>query len=87
MSTEQNELVVLVDDEEMVLTSLRSILALETEYQIETFTSANLALEFVASNDVDIILSDYLMPEMDGITFLGKVRDLKPEIPRLRQGP
>ncbi len=83
MSTEPNEMVVLVDDEEMVLTSLRSILALETEYQIETFTSVNQALEFVEANDVDIILSDYLMPEMDGITFLGKVRDVKPEIPRI----
>jgi DNA-binding NtrC family response regulator len=29
------------------------------------------------------VISDYLMPEMDGITFLAKVRDLHPEAPRI----
>jgi DNA-binding NtrC family response regulator len=78
-----NETIILVDDEEMVLTSLRSILALETEYSVETFTSANDALKHIEQNDVDLVISDYLMPEMDGITFLGKVREMKPEIPRI----
>lgn len=77
------ETIVLVDDEEMVLTSLRSILSLETEYNVETFTSANDALDHITSNNVDLVISDYLMPEMDGITFLGRVRDVKPEIPRI----
>jgi len=82
-STNNAEMIVLVDDEEMVLTSLRSILALETDYDVNTFLSANEALEFVEKNDVDLVISDYLMPEMDGISFLAKVRDLKPEIPRI----
>ena len=77
------EIIVLVDDEEMVLTSLRSILALETDYGVQTFTSAAEALEFINSQNVDLVLSDYLMPEMDGITFLAKVREIKPEIPRI----
>jgi len=79
----QSERIVLVDDEEIVLTSLRSILSLETDYIVETFTSAGDALEFITANDVDLVLSDYLMPEMDGITFLAKVREIKPEIPRI----
>ena len=33
-------MIVIVDDEEMVLTSLRSFLNLETEYEIETYTLA-----------------------------------------------
>jgi len=82
-TSDRPESVVLVDDEEMVLTSLRSILSLETEYDVSTFTSAHEALKFVEDNDVDIVISDYLMPEMDGISFLAKVRDLKPEIPRI----
>ncbi len=80
---EENASVVLVDDEEMVLTSLSSFLTLETTYDVHTFTSAKTALKFVENNDVDIVISDYLMPEMDGITFLGKVRHFKPEIPRI----
>lgn len=75
--------IVLVDDEEMVLTSLSSFLTLETEYEVQTFTSAKEALEFIKANEVDIVISDYLMPEMDGITFLGHVRQVKPEIPRI----
>ena len=34
------ETILLVDDEEMVLTSLSAYLSLETEYHVETFTSA-----------------------------------------------
>ena len=75
--------VVLVDDEAMVVDSLNSFLTLETEYEVVTFTSAQKALEYVKDNDVDIVVSDYLMPEMDGISFLAKVRDLKPEVPRI----
>lgn len=73
----------LVDDEEMVLTSLGSLFSLETDYDVVTFTSAKIALEYLKDNDVDLIVSDYLMPEMDGITFLGEVRAIKPEIPRI----
>ena len=29
------------------------------------------------------MISDYLMPEMDGITFLGHVRETRPEVPRI----
>lgn len=82
-TTDRPDSIVLVDDEEMVLTSLRSILQLETEYDVSTFTSANEALGFIGGNEVDLVISDYLMPEMDGISFLGKVRDIKPEIPRI----
>lgn len=77
------ETIVLVDDEDMVLTSLRSILSLETDYNIQTFLSPKEALGFISGNDVDLVISDYLMPEMDGISFLARVRELKPEIPRI----
>jgi DNA-binding NtrC family response regulator len=75
--------IVLVDDEEMVLTSLRSFINLETNFNVETFTSAEAALEFIKNNDIDIVISDYLMPEMDGISFLAKVREIRPDVPRI----
>lgn len=77
------ETIVIVDDEEMVVTSLSSFLALETNYNVKTFTSVNAALAFIETNPVDLVMSDYLMPEMDGITFLSKVRDIYPQVPRI----
>ncbi len=75
--------IVLVDDEEMVLTSISSFLSLETDYNLKTFISAKKALNYIKDNPVDLVVSDYLMPEMDGISFLIKVRELVPEVPRI----
>ena len=79
----ETTVIAIVDDEEMVLTSIESFLSLETEYTVKTFTSPTEALACITSDDVDLVISDYLMPEMDGITFLGKVRNVKPDIPRI----
>lgn len=75
--------IIIVDDEEMVLTSLSSFLHLETNYEVKTFTSPDVALEFIRNNGVDLVISDYLMPEMDGISFLARVREIKPHVPRI----
>jgi len=82
-SNSNGPLVVLVDDEEMVLKSLNSLLDLETEYNVKTFTSVSKALEFIKKNEIDLVISDYLMPEMDGISFLAKVKEHRPEVPRI----
>jgi DNA-binding NtrC family response regulator len=75
--------ILLVDDEEMVLTSIRSFLAIETDYRVSTFTSPVKALQALDQLNVDLVISDYLMPEMDGITFLGKVKEKLPHVPRI----
>ena len=66
-----------------MVTSLRTFLDLETPYHTVTFTSPKLALQHIRDHDVDLVISDYLMPEMDGITFLSQVRELKPDVPRI----
>lgn len=75
--------IVIVDDEEMVLTSLSSLLNLEMDYNVLTFTAPKEAIEYIESNDIDLVVSDYLMPEMDGISFLTQVKRLRPEVPRI----
>lgn len=75
--------IVIVDDEEMVLKSLSSFLSLETDYNVKTFVSPQEALQFARNNDVDLVVSDYLMPDMDGLTFLEMVKKEKPEVPRI----
>ena len=80
---EKKGTVLIVDDEEMVLTSLSAFLNLETQYEIVTFTSPEEALKHVTENEIDLVISDYLMPEMNGISFLARVRELRPEVPRI----
>jgi len=75
--------VVIVDDEEMVLTSLSTFLSLETDYNVKTFVSAKKAAEYVESGAVDVIISDFLMPEMNGVDFLAKAKSFRPEVPRI----
>ncbi len=81
--TATTQTIVIVDDEELVVTSLQTFLDLETPYRTVTFTSAKVALQHIQEHDVDLVISDYLMPEMDGITFLSQVRELKPDVPRI----
>ena len=75
--------VLIVDDEEMVLTSLSTLLSLETDYNVKTFVSAIKAVEHLESNTVDLIISDFLMPEMSGLEFLTKAKSFRPEVPRI----
>jgi len=82
-NSDEKSTIVIVDDEDMVLTSLNSFLSLETNYAVKTFTSTADALEFIKGEEVHLVVSDYLMPEMDGISFLAKVRELRPEVPRI----
>jgi len=76
--------ILLVDDEEMILRSIKSFLAVETDYKLLTYTSPLKALEELDGiKKIDLVISDYLMPEMDGISFLAEVKKRFPLIPRI----
>jgi putative two-component system response regulator len=75
--------VMIVDDEVMVATALRSFLELETPYRVLTYTSPAEALAALETEPVDVIVSDYMMPEMDGVTFLRSARDARPLTSRI----
>lgn len=75
--------VLVVDDEPMVAMSLRSFLELETSYSVHTFTDPKAALEAVREKHFDVIVADFMMPVMDGITLLRAVRELRPLTTRI----
>ena len=80
---ESDATLVIVDDEEMVLRSLQSFLELETEYNIRPFTSPTSALEYAESGEVDVVVSDFLMPQLNGIELLGRFGGIHPHAPRI----
>jgi DNA-binding NtrC family response regulator len=75
--------VMIVDDEEMVINSIKILLQLETDFEIHAFTDPEAAAAFLASNNVDVAVSDYLMPKMNGIQLLGRLKDSQPEASRV----
>lgn len=83
MGTNEKPSVLIVDDEEMVITSLRAYLQLETDYEIHGFTSPEQALKFIESSPIDVAVSDYLMPKISGIQLLAKAKAVQPEASRV----
>jgi len=79
MSEERPATILVVDDEPAVVQSVSALLELETPYRVLTETSAPRALQVAKVNPIDLVISDFLMPELDGIRFLLEVRGLYPE--------
>jgi len=76
--------VLIVDDEEMVTTSISTLFMLETDYNILTFNSPNEAIKALQDQEIDLVISDYLMPgEMNGVDFLLELKKLQPEAIRI----
>ena len=75
--------VVLVDDEEMILTSVRTLLMLEADYEIQCFTVPAEAAKYLEHAEVDAAVSDYLMPGLTGIQLLAEAKRLQPEATRI----
>jgi DNA-binding NtrC family response regulator len=75
--------VLIVDDEDMVITSIKAFLQLETDFTVHGFNDAEEASRFAADHAVDVAVSDYLMPKMNGIELLGRIKEVQPEASRV----
>ncbi|HEX3002276.1 MAG TPA: PAS domain S-box protein [Methanoregula sp.] len=73
--------VLYVDDEENLLDIAKIYLERTGDFSVETTTSVPGALAFLEERSFDAIVSDYQMPEMDGIAFLQQVRSSGDTIP------
>ena len=80
---DERERLLIVDDEEMVLTSIRAFLTIEGNYHIDCCTDPRQALEHLRQNSLDLVIADFLMPNMNGIDFLTQVKALQPEATRI----
>ena len=72
--------IVAVDDEKMVTSALKTLFKIEGYSDINLFNSTKEALEFLADNKPDLIISDFIMPEMNGLEFLREAKKLYPEV-------
>jgi PAS domain S-box-containing protein len=73
--------VLYVDDEAGLLDIGKMFLESMGGFSVTTQLSAGAALESLKATPYDAIISDYQMPEMDGVAFLKRVRASHPDIP------
>ncbi len=76
--------ILFVDDEFSVIMGFQRMLhSMRNEWEMFFVNSGVEALAILASNPIDVVVSDMRMPEMDGAEFLEKVMQLYPSTVRI----
>jgi len=72
--------IVSIDDNKLNLMLIESMLE-SMNLEIRSFTDPSHALDYIKISHPDLILTDYMMPEMDGIALIKRVRETEPDVP------
>ncbi|MBQ3311177.1 response regulator [bacterium] len=75
--------IVVVDDEQMVTSAFKALLKLEGLGECVTFNNPIEAVEYLKYNCPSIIISDFIMPEMNGLEFLTKANEMYPHVSKI----
>jgi len=71
-----------VDDNEQAL-SVRKFMLETRGYRVLTALNAEQAIELFQQGNVDLVLSDLIMPAMDGNEMVHRMKALQPEVPMI----
>jgi two-component system response regulator CpxR len=71
-----------VDDNEQSL-SIRKVMLETHGYRVLTCTDATSALELFSNGGIDLVLTDLVMPGMDGTELVARVKALSPQTPAI----
>jgi CheY-like chemotaxis protein len=69
--------ILLVDDNSLGLAARRSVLE-ELGHKVQTSGTPAEALDLCGKQRFDVVVTDYKMPKMDGVEFIGRLRKLHP---------
>lgn len=69
------EQILLVDDEPGVRESVQAYLEYSGDFEVKVASNANQAWELIEKDIPDLIISDLMMPQVDGYQFLHKLRE------------
>ena len=75
--------IVVVDDDKIVTSAFNTLLKVEGFTDSHFFNHPKEALNFLKDNVPDLVISDFLMPDMNGLEFLSEVKKLYPEVSRI----
>jgi len=68
----------IVDDEETIREGVA--MALEAQYKVSVFSTAETAIDAIEANLPDLVLLDIGLPGMDGMNALREIKDLRPDV-------
>lgn len=74
--------ILFVDDELQIIKSLNRTF-MDTEYEVFTAGSGREALEILANEKIDLVITDMRMPIMDGFMLLQKIKEQYPRVLRI----
>ena len=83
MSNDGKPRILVVDDEAMVTRTLEGVLRMDGRLECVAANHPRKGLELLETERFDVILSDFIMPELDGLAFLAKAREIQPEASRI----
>ncbi|MEE2925188.1 MAG: sigma-54 dependent transcriptional regulator [bacterium] len=70
--------ILVVDDEELMTETIRKLLS-KRGYKVEIFSNPITALNVLQREKFDIVLTDFKMPNIDGLEMIDRIRELRPE--------
>jgi two-component system, OmpR family, response regulator CpxR len=71
-----------VDDNEQLL-SIRKVILETRGYRVVTASSGREALEIFKAGAIDLVLTDLVMPEVDGTELIEQIKAISPETPAI----
>lgn len=83
MTDEGESWILIVDDDPIVTETLELVLGEETAWKIAAFNHPHDALRSLKQREYEVVVSDFVMPGMDGIEFLKQVRETQPTTCRI----
>lgn len=75
--------VMLVDDEDYILKALKRTINMYTDWDVETYQDPREALRRARTTVFDAVITDYMMPEINGLELLQELRDIQPDTIRI----
>ncbi len=82
-SLSRSLVILLVDDEELVRLGLRAMLEGLDHRVIEAASGSAASQQLVSEPEIELLITDYMMPGMTGIELVREARRLRPELPAL----
>lgn len=84
VSAEKSKVILVIDDEPLIADTLKTILEL-SGHEVYSFVDVDHCINFVGerTKPIDIVISDFKMPKMNGTDLILKIWELKGKVPSI----